>query len=102
MTWTRGSIDGGEVVNHTEDGDIHIAGKIDGGSRATLVSNNGAIIIDGKVDGGSTANLTAAKVIRIGFAGNDDGEKKIDGGSHVTVQPVATSRSATKSTAAAP
>ena len=86
MTWTRGSIDGGEIVNHTEDGDIHIAGKIDGGSSATLISNNGAIIIDGKVDGGSTANLTAAKVIRIGFAGNDDGEKKIDGGSHVTVQ----------------
>ena len=86
MTWTRGSIVGGEIVDHTEDGDIHITGKIDGGSSATLVSNHGGIIIDGKVDGGSTANLTAAKVIRIGFAGNDDGEKKIDGGSHVTVQ----------------
>ena len=31
MTWTRGSIGGGETVNHTEDGDIHITGKIDGG-----------------------------------------------------------------------
>jgi len=30
MTWTRGSIGGGETVNHTEDGDIHITGKIDG------------------------------------------------------------------------
>src|ERR1700693_2883366 len=85
MAWTRGSIDGGEIVNHTEDGDIHITGKIDGNSNATLVSNQGSIIIDGKVDGGSTANLTAARVIRIGWAGNDDGEKKIDGGSNVTV-----------------
>jgi hypothetical protein len=38
MTWTRGSIDGGETVNYTEDGDIHVTGKIDGGSNATLVS----------------------------------------------------------------
>jgi hypothetical protein len=83
MTWTRGSIDGGETVNHTDDGDIHIEGKIDGGSNATLVSNHGSIIIDGKVDGGSTANLTAAHVSRIGAAGNDDGEKKIDGSSTV-------------------
>ena len=86
MTWTRGSIDGGETVNHTEDGDIHITGKIDGGSHATLVSNHGSIIIDGKVDGGSTAALTAAQVIRIGAAGNDDGEKKIDGSSTVSAQ----------------
>ena len=28
MTWTRGSIDGGETVNHTENCDIHIAGKL--------------------------------------------------------------------------
>ena len=83
MTWTRGSIDGGETVDHTEDGDIHITGKIDGGSNAKLVSNHGSIIIDGKVDGGSTAILTAAHVIRIGAAGNDDGDKKIDGGSLV-------------------
>ena len=83
MAYTRGSIDGGEIVNHVEDGDIHITGKIDGGSNATLVSNHGSIIIDGKVDGGSTATLTAAGVIRIGAAGNDDGEKKIDGKSTV-------------------
>jgi hypothetical protein len=84
MTWTRGSIDGGETVNHTEDGDIHITGKIDGGSNATLISKQGSIIIDGKVDGGSIATLTAAGVIRVGAAGNDDGEKKIDNNSTVS------------------
>src|SRR5579872_843259 len=47
MTWTRGSIDGGETVDHTDDGDIHITGKIDGGSFAKLTSNHGSIIIDG-------------------------------------------------------
>lgn len=83
MAYTRGSIDSGEKFSHVEDGDIHITGKIDGGSSATLVSNHGSIIIDGKVDGGSTATLTAAGVIRIGAAGNDDGEKKIDGSSTV-------------------
>lgn len=36
------------------------------------------------MDGGSTANLTAAHVIRIGAAGNDDGDKKIDGNSTVS------------------
>ena len=76
MAYTRGSIDSGEKFSHVEDGDIHITGKIDGGSSATLVSNHGSIIIDGKVDGGSTATLTAAGVIRIGAAGNDDGEKR--------------------------
>src|ERR1700730_9167223 len=83
MTWTRGSIVG-ETVNHTEDGDIHITGKIDGGSNATLVSNQGSIIIDGKVDGGSTATLTATGVIRVGAAGSDAGEKKIDNNSIVS------------------
>ena len=83
MTWTRGSIDGGETVDHADDGDIHITGKIDGGSYAKLTSNHGSVIIDGKVDGGSTAILTAAHVIRIGAAGSDDGEKKIDGSSIV-------------------
>jgi hypothetical protein len=86
MTWTRGSIDHGETVNHTEVGDIHITGKIDGGSNATLVSTNGSIIIDGKVGGHSTVALTAKHVIRIGAAGNDDGEKKIDGGSTVSAR----------------
>jgi FAD/FMN-containing dehydrogenase len=84
MTWTRGSIVNSETVNHTEDGDIHITGKIDNTSHATLVSTNGSIIIDGKIDGTSTAVLTAAQVIRIGAAETDDGEKKIDNNSTVT------------------
>jgi hypothetical protein len=86
MAWTHGDIDGGVTVDHTDDGDIHITGKIDGGSTAILVSNHGSIIIDGKVDGGSTASLTAARVIRIGAAGSDDGDKKIDGSSNVTAE----------------
>jgi hypothetical protein len=78
-----GNIDGGSVVNKTNDDDIHVTGKIDGGSSATLVSKNGSIVIDGKVDGSSTAKLTAAKDISIGVVGGD-GDKKIDGSSHVT------------------
>jgi hypothetical protein len=85
MSWTHGPISGG-TVNHTDSGDIHITGNIDGGAVVTLISTGGAIIIDGKVDGGSTANLTAAGVIQIGAAGNDPGEQKIDGGSSVTAQ----------------
>jgi hypothetical protein len=81
----KGDIDGGAVVNHTTDEDIHVTGKIDGGSTATLVSNRGSIVIDGKVDGGSTARLHAAKDIRIGVVGSD-GDKKIDGGSQVTAK----------------
>src|SRR2546425_3002960 len=84
MTWTRGSIENSETVNHTEDGDIHITGKIDGTSHATLVSTQGSIIIDGKIDGTSTVVLTAAQVIRIGAAGTDAGDKKIDNNSTVT------------------
>lgn len=83
MAWTHGTIDHGATVVHTDTDDIHITGKIDGGSSATLTSTSGSIIIDGKVDGGSNATLIAKKVIRIGFAGSDDGEKKIDGGSSV-------------------
>ena len=82
MAWTRGTING-ETVNHVDDGDIHITGKIDGGSDVTLVSNQGSIIIDGKVDGSSTVLLTAAGAIRIGAAGADGEEKKIDGSSTV-------------------
>jgi FAD binding domain len=86
MSWTHGNIDGGTTLSHTDTGDIHITGKIDGGSIVTLISTNGAIIIDGKVDGGSTANLTAANVIQIGAAGSDAGDKKIYGGSTVSAQ----------------
>jgi hypothetical protein len=85
MSWTHGTINGG-TLNHTDTGDIHITGNIDGGAVVTLVSTQGAIIIDGKVDGGSTANLTAAGEIQIGAAGNDPSEQKIDGGSSVNAQ----------------
>jgi hypothetical protein len=86
MAWIHGTIDGGATVVHSDSDDIHITGKIDGGSSATLTSTGGSIIIDGKVDGGSKVTLNAAKAIRIGFAGNDDGEKKIDGNSSVDAQ----------------
>jgi hypothetical protein len=85
MSWTHGTINGG-TLSHTDTGDIHITGDIDGGAVVTLVSTGGAIIIDGKVDGGSTANLTAAGEIQIGAAGNDPGDQKIDGGSSVNAQ----------------
>ncbi len=83
MTWdSSGDIDHGASVNHIDDGDIHVSGKIDGGSTAVLVSNHGSIIIDGKVDGGSNVSLIAAGDIRIGLVGAG-GDKKIDGNSHV-------------------
>ena len=83
MTWdSNGNIDGGANVNHVDDGDIHVSGKIDGGSYVILVSNHGSITVDGKVDGGSSVSLTAAGDILIGVVGGD-GDKKIDGNSHV-------------------
>lgn len=83
MTWdSNGDIDHGAFVNHIDEGDIHITGKIDGGSTAVLVSNHGSISIDGKVDGGSNVSLIAAGDIRIGLIGAD-GDKKIDRNSHV-------------------
>jgi hypothetical protein len=80
-----GDIDGASSVNKTNDDDIHVTGKIDGSSNAVLVSNHGSIVIDGKVDGSSSASLTAAKDISIGVVGGD-GDKKIDGSSHVTAR----------------
>ncbi len=83
MTWNfNGDIDHGANVNHVDDGDSHVTGKVDGGSYVILVSNHGSVTIDGKVDGGSSVSLTAAGDIRIGVVGGD-GDKKIDGGSHV-------------------
>ena len=79
-----GNIDGGLIFNHTDNGDILIQGKIDGGSTVTLVSNGGSVTIEGKIDGGSRATLTAANDVRIGVVGGD-GDKKIDGGSNVDV-----------------
>jgi hypothetical protein len=85
MSWTHGTISGG-TLSHTDTGDIHITGNIDGGAIVTLISTGGTIIIDGKVDGGSTADLTAAGTIQIGAAGSDPGEQKIDGGSTVNAE----------------
>ena len=82
--WTStADLDGGTVINQTVCGDIHVQGKIDGGSNVTLTSTSGSITIDGKIDGGSTTRLKAAGDIRIGVVGGD-GDKKIDGGSFVT------------------
>src|SRR5207244_6048936 len=87
MAWKNGDvgdIDGGAVINVIEHGDIHVVGKIDGGSNVILVSNRGSITIDGKVDGGSSVSLTAAGNIKIGAdSSRHDDERKIDGNSHV-------------------
>ena len=84
MAFTHGTVNGG-TLNHTDTGDIHITGDIDGGAAVTLISTQGAIIIDGKVDHKSTATLTAAGAIQIGAAGNNPDDQKIDGGSSVSV-----------------
>src|SRR5262245_27857520 len=86
MDWTRGTIENSETGNHTEDGDIHITGKIDSNSKVTLVSKTGSIIIDGKIDNNSKVDLTAAQIIRIGAAGTDAEQKKIDNNCTVTVR----------------
>jgi len=82
MTYELGNLDGGGTYDHTEDGDIHVRGKVDGGSRVTLTANGGSISIDGKIDGGSRVTLVASGSIKIGILG-DDGDKKIDGGSEL-------------------
>ena len=79
-----GNIDGGQNFIHTDDDDILIEGKIDGASTAKIVSNAGSVTIQGKIDGSSTAEITAAGDVRIGVTGGD-GDKKIDGGSFVSV-----------------
>jgi pimeloyl-ACP methyl ester carboxylesterase len=82
-TFTTGTVDH-QTLEYTTDDNIHLAGKIDGGSKVKLVSNHGSIIIDGKIDGGSQAELSAAGDVVIGVIGAD-GDKKIDGGSAVSV-----------------
>lgn len=79
-----GNIDGGQNFSHTDDDDILIQGKIDGGSTVTLVSNGGSVTIEGKIDGGSRVTLSAARDVQIGVVGWP-GDKKIDGGSNVSV-----------------
>jgi FAD binding domain len=86
MSWPHpGDIDHGEHVDAVADGDIHVTGKIDGGSYVVLTSNHGSIVIDGKVDGGSHVSLSAAGDIKIGVIGSGE-DKKIDGHSHVTAR----------------
>lgn len=81
--WTNnGNIDHTDVTQNVA-GDIHVEGKIDGGSVVNLTSTAGSITIDGKVDGGSNVTLKAAGDIRIGVVGGD-GDKKIDGNSRVS------------------
>jgi hypothetical protein len=79
-----GSIDGGQNFSQTDDDDILIQGKIDGGSTVRLVSNGGSVTIQGKIDGGSRVSLSAAGDVQIGVVGWP-GDKKIDGGSNVDV-----------------
>jgi hypothetical protein len=80
--WTnRGNIDHTNITQNVA-GDIHVEGKIDGGSIVTLTSTAGSITIDGKIDSGSQVRLNAAGDIRIGQVGLP-GDKKIDGGSIV-------------------
>jgi pimeloyl-ACP methyl ester carboxylesterase len=82
-TFTIGTIDH-TTFEHTTDNDIHVTGKIDGGSTVKLISNHGSIVIDGKIDGGSKVELSAAGDVVIGVVGTD-GDKKIDGGSVVSI-----------------
>ena len=80
-------IDGGSTVNAQAGGAISIGGKIDGGSNATLTTNNGSITIGGKIDGSSVVNLTATGDILIGADASLGGEdRKIDGNSRVVAQ----------------
>ena len=85
MTYTipRGDILAGDI-NKIIDDDIHVSGRIDEGSRVTLISRTGSITVDGKIDGHSTVSLTAARDVTIGGAGTSDAFK-IDGNSHVEV-----------------
>jgi hypothetical protein len=67
VAWdSGGDIDGGVFVYRVDDGDIHVSGKIDGGSTVVLVSLHGSITVDDKVDGQSNVSLTAASGISIG------------------------------------
>jgi hypothetical protein len=84
-------IDFGATVRQIADGDILVAGKIDGNefdhgpSRVELVSNRGSVRINGKIDTESKVSLTAKQDIAIGFDTNlGEGDRKIDGNSLVT------------------
>ncbi|GEM_PF-3292488 len=82
--WTNnGNIDH-TTITQSVAGDIHVYGKIDGGSNVNLTSTNGSITIDGKIDGASRVILYAPNGdIHIGLVGAE-GDKKIDGSSIVS------------------
>ncbi len=50
-----GELDGSANVQALADGDITMDGKIDGSSRAELVSNRMSVTINGKIDGSAMA-----------------------------------------------
>ena len=77
-------IDTGANVQALADGDVTIAGKVDGGSRVELVSNRMSVTVNGKIDGSSMAFLTAGLDVGIGVGkqGGDE-DHKIDGNSSV-------------------
>jgi hypothetical protein len=66
------------------DGDIHVAGRIDGTSFVELTSTDRSITIDGTVDGGSVVKLRAAKTVQIGVVGGS-GDRMLNGSSQVQV-----------------
>jgi hypothetical protein len=92
---TMGDIDGGTTITKVVDGDLIINGKIDGASRAVLISRKGSITVRGKIDGGSLVTICAAGQVVVGdkidnpntnvtLIGNGVGVgQKIDGGSQV-------------------
>jgi|GEM_PF-1959045 len=79
-TISTSGIDNSATVLQLADGDIKLAGKIDGSSRVEFVSNRMSITIDGKIDGDSKVLLTARRDIGIGVgAQGGDEDHKIDG-----------------------
>ena len=79
------AVDGASRVTITAQGDVHLQGKVDGGSRVAIVSNVGSALVDGKVDANSDLSLFAGMDAAIGFGsslGVDD--RKVDGNSVVT------------------
>ena len=79
-----GELDGSAKFMALADGDITVDGKIDGSSRAELVSNRMSVTVNGKIDGSAKATLTAGMDVGIGVGqqGGDE-DHKIDGNASV-------------------
>ena len=79
-----GELDGSAKFMALADGDITIDGKIDGSSRAELVSNRKSVMVNGKIDGSAKVALTAGTDVGIGVGqqGGDE-DHKIDGNATV-------------------